>query len=191
MEPFDLHKKMVLQKKDKSSKGRVDSAIIPLVSLINASPDYYTTSSCAGRIVILEQGKNKAEARWIFSSHDEVHAEEFISSLKDITDKPCWMKAESFILHVACRDLSAAEKLLKIAHALGLKRSGITTLGSKIIIEIVSTEHISVPITIDGKVLFGEDTIRVLVIEANGKLAQTRRRMKDLEEALRGMMGEN
>jgi tRNA(Phe) wybutosine-synthesizing methylase Tyw3 len=47
---FDFDKKQILAKKDKSSIQGVDSGIRKLVDIINSHNDYYTTSSCAGRI---------------------------------------------------------------------------------------------------------------------------------------------
>ncbi|MBW2966012.1 hypothetical protein KY342_02835, partial [Candidatus Woesearchaeota archaeon] len=50
---FENQKKTFLKKIDKSKKGGIDKEIIPLVNKINNSRNYYTTSSCSGRIVLL------------------------------------------------------------------------------------------------------------------------------------------
>src|SRR5436305_14341179 len=42
---------------DKSPKGSVDEAILPLIELLNKHNDYVTTSSCSGRIAIYCTGK--------------------------------------------------------------------------------------------------------------------------------------
>src|SRR5688572_30288206 len=42
---------------DKSPKGSVDEAILPLIELLNKHDDYITTSSCSGRIAIYCAGK--------------------------------------------------------------------------------------------------------------------------------------
>ena len=41
---FDSQKTTALGKQDKSKKGGVDAAIIPLLNAINMHPDFYTTS---------------------------------------------------------------------------------------------------------------------------------------------------
>lgn len=47
---------------DKSRKGGLDEPIIPLVTKINESHDFVTTSSCSGRIsVFLEPTKGQRE----------------------------------------------------------------------------------------------------------------------------------
>jgi tRNA wybutosine-synthesizing protein 3 len=42
---------------DKSPKGSVDEAIIPLIELLNRHDDYVTTSSCSGRVSVYCAGK--------------------------------------------------------------------------------------------------------------------------------------
>ena len=49
---FDNEKKTYLPKADKSKKGDLDTKIIPLLNKFNSLPDYYTTSSCSGRVYI-------------------------------------------------------------------------------------------------------------------------------------------
>ena len=50
---FDIEKERVLKEKsDISRKGNIDEPIIDLVKYINWQTNYYTTSSCSGRIAI-------------------------------------------------------------------------------------------------------------------------------------------
>ncbi|MBI2659990.1 hypothetical protein HYX07_02415, partial [Candidatus Woesearchaeota archaeon] len=51
---FAKEKSDFLRKKDKSKKGFIDKDAVKIVNCINSKSDYYTTSSCAGRIVLLE-----------------------------------------------------------------------------------------------------------------------------------------
>ena len=56
MELFHREKERVLQGKDDlSRKGSVDQPIIGLVDHINALDQYYTTSSCSGRIIVFTE----------------------------------------------------------------------------------------------------------------------------------------
>ena len=56
---FENNKRTFLAKTDKSKKGGIDEKILPLVSKINLSKDYYTTSSCAGRIILVKTAEKK------------------------------------------------------------------------------------------------------------------------------------
>ena len=82
MDMFAKEKKDFLSKKDKSKKGSIDKDIISLVNEINSNDDYYTTSSCAGRIVLLEmKSRKKNECNWVFTKHDKVKLDEINKAL--------------------------------------------------------------------------------------------------------------
>lgn len=69
MDPFQQEKKEALSK-DKSKKGSVDELMKPILDKINLLPDYYTASSCSGRIMLSRYGSRKDETEWLFVSHD-------------------------------------------------------------------------------------------------------------------------
>ena len=52
---FSSEKARVLSKVDLSRKGSVDEPIAELVSYVNSLSDFYTTSSCSGRLVVLQE----------------------------------------------------------------------------------------------------------------------------------------
>ena len=52
---FSSQKARVVEKVDLSRKGSVDDAIMPMVKLLNSTDEYYTTSSCSGRISIFSE----------------------------------------------------------------------------------------------------------------------------------------
>lgn len=61
MDQFIQRKKDVLSKKDKSSIGKWDYKIISLCEKINGNGNYYTTSSCSGRVIILKEERKKVQ----------------------------------------------------------------------------------------------------------------------------------
>ena len=169
---FDSDKRTFLAKQDKSVKGSIDHQIKKLCSRINKKQDFYTTSSCAGRIVLIsipESGK-KHESEWLFVSHDLTQPDDIKEKLRTIPDDAVWLRYEPFIIHVACRTAEDAAKLLKTLHELGVKRSGIISLSSKIVVEIIGTEHIEALISEKGRMLVSDDYIAALVHSANQKL---------------------
>lgn len=137
---FQKHKKDFLRKKDKSIKGSVDKKIKDIINIINKNKNYYTTSSCSGRILLLIPGKKK-EAKRIFVSHEKIKINKNnINNIKKIINKninnykkqnkkiDVHLKQESFILHVRCRDIESAKNLLKITNKIGIRRSGIVSI---------------------------------------------------------------
>jgi tRNA wybutosine-synthesizing protein 3 len=194
---FTKEKSDFLSKKDKSKKGSIDKGMIPLVSIINSKSDFYTTSSCAGRIVLLEmRSKKKNECDWIFAKHGKVTFNEVNSALnkfsmknndvKNINEtkihnsrttakKPnnaikyeVWLKQQPLILHVACRNLDAAKRLLETSRKL-FKKAGIIGLTErKITVEVIGSEHIET-IVMDQNFAADEKYLKELVKHANVK----------------------
>ena len=183
MQSFQKEKSDFLSKKDKSRKGEIDSDIAVLVEKINSLDEYYTTSSCAGRIVLLEKkSEKKNESGWLISKHSEITAEEIISALKQNHSGEIWLKQEPMILHVRCRDLESAKKLLELSHDI-FKRSGITAISDKgFLIEIIGTKRIDCIIGDKGKVFADENFLREIVGYANMNFVENN---KDIEKLLK------
>lgn len=178
---FHSKKQQILSRPDKSLKGSFDELMVPLCAAINSLPQFCTTSSCAGRIVLLGLDANykKHVSLSHFNCHTVVSVDAIAKALHSYNGKePLWLRSEPFIIHVDCRDLSDAEQLLALANKLGLKRSGITSLGRIITIEITSTEKMDVPVVIDGKILPSNEYLQIIVREANNKLVRTQNKLE-------------
>jgi tRNA wybutosine-synthesizing protein 3 len=199
MDAFDKAKQDVLERlggPDRSRQGSVDEDAWPLITAFNALPDYYTTSSCAGRINVFKEplsGK-KHDAEWLFVTHDAASAKDVLAALKDLPSETLWLRMECPIFHVACRDQDAAERLLRVCQAAGWKRSGIISTGGRsarqrrVMVEIVGNERLDTPIAADGSLLFEDRFISFLVSKANEKLAVTRGRLDELRLLIVGAL---
>jgi tRNA wybutosine-synthesizing protein 3 len=179
---FDKRKQDLLHKIDKSRKGDVDKEIAPLVNLINSLEDYYTTSSCAGRIMLIELAKSgkKHESEWLFLKHKSVSFKEIKKSLQYVPKEDVWLRQEGAIIHVCCRNIGDAEKMLNLAREVSFKRSGIITKRRRIIVEIASTEKVDTIIAQKGKVLVGDDYLTILIKEANKRMRKNTKKLKRL-----------
>lgn len=76
------------ERRDKSPKGFIDAPILDLMHVINSHPDYYTTSSCSGRVAMYCEGlekdveptetdpnaieKTTKGGQWLYVSHDPI-----------------------------------------------------------------------------------------------------------------------
>ncbi|RGB30982.1 tRNA wybutosine-synthesizing protein, partial [Rhizophagus diaphanus] len=160
---------------DKSPKGSVDEAIIPLIELLNRHDDYVTTSSCSGRVSIyyddeLEVNENdvrhsmKGGGRWLYVTHSHIdlpkennkeRLNEFL--LKNIFDSDLYnalqddnrivyFKFEPMILHVEARTLDAAKNLLTSAIDTGYRESGLLTTAKRHMVVIRSSLKLDTPI---------------------------------------------
>lgn len=169
---FENLKKNILEKEDKSKIGEVDKEIKELVDKINSSEDYFTTSSCSGRIV-LQTGDKKTEIAWVKVSHDEVDLDWVKST--ELPEKVLWFRMEPVILHVACRNIEKAQELLDKAQPI-FKKSFIQTTRNKILVEIKGSEYIETPVA-NGKWLVNDEFLKVLIEESNKKLKRTREKI--------------
>ncbi|CAK9296330.1 unnamed protein product [Gordionus sp. m RMFG-2023] len=129
---------------DNSIKGSIDRNICDLIVLINSLSDYYTTSSCSGRISITNNSSGK-QGRLINSYHDPTPSDKIIEEL--VTDGDFSISFEPFILHIQCRNLEKASQLLSVVLNEGFKNSGLVIGKSKKInLAIRNTSSIHVPL---------------------------------------------
>ena len=186
---FEKEKKEFLGKKDKSKKGSIDIKIKRLVDKINSLPDFYTTSSCSGRILLLAipRSNKKNEVEYLFCSHKKIKYNEIkkILKLKKELKNDVWFTVQPVIIHVACNDIKNTKKILNIARDIGFRRSGIISIGkNKVIMEIISTERIDAIVGKNRKLLIGEDYFKVLIKEGNKKLEKTWEKIDKLHNNL-------
>lgn len=177
---FDIEKKQALSKIDKSRKGDIDEPILPLIEKINSTNDYYTTSSCSGRIMLIIPGIRKNKTTWPFVSHKKIRISELSDSLEDLPDLAMWFRMEHPIIHIACRDLKAAELLLKKTNDSGFRRSSLIAFSNRVIAEIMIPEKMDVPISEKRELLVSLEYIKYLIKAANSKLASSHKKLEKL-----------
>ena len=177
---FEKEKKGCLSKIDKSKKGSIDNKIKKLVDYINSLPNYYTTSSCSGRILLIIRPKSgkKCDVNFLLASHDKVSFKEIKLCLENIPEQDLWFRQESMILHVACRTIEYAQKILDLSTLAGFKHSGIITTRKKIVVEIIGSEQFDTIIAKHGKLFISDEYLRLLINEANSKLEINSRKIK-------------
>lgn len=126
---FESWKNQCLRKCDFSKKGSVDDDISHIVSFINSHDQYFTTSSCSGRIILFDGAWDcqvqKRNCSWLFVTHQKCQSEDVLTSLeKSVGDAT--LKFEPFVLHVQCKKLEDAQLLHTVAVNSGFRNSGIT-----------------------------------------------------------------
>lgn len=185
MDQFTKRKNDCLKKDDKSSIGSWDKPIVKLCERINKLENYYTLSSCSGRVVLIKDIDKKEAGMFIFRSHEKIKLSNLKKELENYKGKENLIfKMEPVILHIACRELSDADKMLVIARQCGWKNSGIMSFAdSRIVLELRSTESIALPIFYK-KLLVDEDYLAILVKESNKKLEKTWEKIEKLEKSL-------
>lgn len=180
---FEDMKKKQLSKIDKSSIGKWDIKIKGLCDKLNKRKEYYTTSSCGGRVVLIKSLDEKAENVFLFRTHEKIKFDELKKALRDIDyNGLIEFQQTTCILHVACKTLDDAQKLVNKAKLAGWKHSGIMATGKRFMIELHSTEKISFPIMNKGHVLVDDNFLKLIVKQANNKLERTWDKIERLEK---------
>ncbi|XP_006934901.2 tRNA wybutosine-synthesizing protein 3 homolog isoform X2 [Felis catus] len=156
---FKRWKAQGLSKADLSRKGSVDEDVVELVQLLNGREQYFTTSSCAGRIILLDGNINgfkvqKQNCCWLLVTHKPCVKDDVIVALKKANGDAI-LKFEPLILHVQCRQLQDAQ-----------------------ILAIRSTHGLEVPLSHKGKLMVTEEYIDFLLKIANQKMEENKKRIE-------------
>jgi len=179
---FEQDKQKQLSKIDKSSIGSWDSKIKQLCNKLNKSKNYYTTSSCGGRIVLIKSLDEKSEDVFLFRTHDKISFNELKKALENIKyNGLVEFQQTTCILHVACESLKHAQDIVNKAKFAGWKRSGIIG-GKRNMVELHSTESISFPIMENKKILVDDNFLKLTIEQANKKLEKTWKKIENLEK---------
>jgi tRNA wybutosine-synthesizing protein 3 len=181
---FIQRKTAVLSKLDKSSIGKWDKKIKSLCDKINALDNFYTTSSCSGRAILMIQQDKKGKDLFLKVWHDKISFNELKKALNELTKikKIIKFKIEPPIIHIACRDLKKASEILEKAKYVGFKRSSILTCERNIFVELNSSERLEFPILNKGKILVNDEFLKLIVKISNGKLESGWKKIEKLED---------
>jgi len=185
---FESQKREAMKKlSDAVDSCNADKGILPLLEFINSLEDFYSTSSCSGRIVLLHDLGNKLDSSWLGKWHREVDAGEVLGAMRNPpAGGTVLFKYESAILHLVARELEGAKRLLVIAKEAGYKRVGIQGLKQdKYLVEICDTGRVDVPVIDNGTVLVEDSYISYLVGLANKKFRKGMEKLSLLETNLR------
>jgi tRNA wybutosine-synthesizing protein 3 len=183
---FALNKKKQLSREDRSSIGSWDKKIAGLCNKINKKKNYYTTSSCAGRVVLLKYSDTKQEDAFLFRTHDKISFNEIKDALEKISKSYNGLvefQQSCCILHIACLTLNDAQAIVNKAKEAGWQRSGIIG-GKRNIVELHSTESMSFPIMNNEKILVNNDFLKLIVEIANNKLERTWNKINRLKKLI-------
>ncbi len=184
---FEDGKKNALQSLEKACHiKKVDDKILPILHLINTSCNYYTSSSCAGRIVVLEIPNigNKKEAVFLGKWHRTIESKEIKVSVEKANRGLLWLLAQSPIIHIVSDTSGNADVIVKAAISCGFKNSGIRSLGKRVVVEISSTERLDAPIGRDGDLFCNEEYLRLLADICNEVIGKSKEKLHQFERKL-------
>lgn len=190
---FNMRKMGVLKKVDKSSVGGWDARIKKLCDGINKRNNYYTTSSCSGRVLFMVDQDKKGEGLFLRVYHDAVNFSEVKDDLIELIELSrkrkiaVKFKQEPAILHVACRDLQSAFKLYQFAQSSGWKRNGLIAWNKNIVLELSNTEKLEFPVINNGKVLVSNEFLGFCIEKSNKNLERNWEKIEKLRKFVKSL----
>ncbi|MBO8175483.1 MAG: hypothetical protein H0Z18_09520 [Thermococcus sp.] len=163
---------------------KVDEDIIDLLMLINSIKGVYTTSSCSGRIGIIEEPDLGAKplSRWLIKEHRPITFEEAKDSLKKAQRGFIFLKSQPPIFHIVAESFEIAKKLHELGLASGFKYTTFKAVKERILVEINGTEYLTAPLGKDGKVLVDDEYLKFAVELGNTMLTRAKSRLPRLKE---------
>ncbi len=187
------------EKEDRSRAGAVDAAIADFVQSVNARRHLYTTSSCAGRVIVTlnEEAPEGYGIPWLFVSHEPVEdAEAMLAQVRArlaaeaperVARSQVWLKLEPPIVAVVCASEAAAARLMNLARgAAGLKRCFVIALRGEagLVVSVSDTRRVEAVLAEGGEWLAPPRYVAATLRLANRKLADSRARMERMRQAI-------
>lgn len=183
---LDAKEKSLAALDQASRDDHVDTNILSVLHHLNALENYYTSSSCAGRIVLLELPSigDKQHAQFLGKWHHQITVEDVTIAAKKAKRGLIWLLAQSPILHVGATTDVAASHLVKLANSCGFKHSTLKSTGQKFMVEICSTERLDAPVGNNGTLFCHEEYLNLLVTIANEVMVRSQQKVERFEQKL-------
>ena len=183
------HHKNTFEKAKKD--GKMDKDFIPLCNFLTKSKNYFSTSSCAGRITLvgLDMKESKKESAFHRKWHRKVKFSEVRDGIESYSGEVLWFKQEPIIFHLGTNNLENAKKILVACEKAGVKRSGIKVAKEgKFIVEIVGTHQINTPVREHGDTKLDDNYLKYLVKKANQKFDKNKKSLKKMEKEMKKIL---
>ncbi len=187
-----MDRREALEKYERAKReGKVDDDIISLLNEINSSLHYYTTSSCSGRIILIQLPEigDKINSEIIGKWHRKVEFSEILERLKNYKEGYLFLLVQSSIIHVVCENLEYANKLLEIARNCGFKYSSIKSIKKgRFLVEILSSENLHIPLGEEGKIRVNKEDLEFFIRTSNIILERIKRKLKTFETEIKFLL---
>jgi tRNA wybutosine-synthesizing protein 3 len=174
------------------TEKKIDPLMIPISTFLNKLPKYFTTSTCSGRITLmdLEANEHKRKGAFFRKWHRMVKLEEVWKGMMDNSNTGnVWFKQDAFVYVIGTDSRENAQKVFDACQKTGIKRFGVHHFGEgKIILEVFGTQSMSVPVKTRAKILVDKKYVKELVIIANRKWKENEKKRKEFEKNLRAMV---
>ena len=174
--------------KKAKAEGKVDERMVPLVEFLFSRSDYFTTTTCSGRILLLNLDSKELKkpdsffAKW----HEIPKFEKIWKALNKESLQDLWFKQESFVMVIGTSSIENAKKIMAICRNNGVKKCGIMALeDGRVLVEIMGSHYLSFLAKQGSKVLVEKEFFEKQFETACKKLEMNWTMLEKFEKALR------
>jgi len=184
---LDGKKSAIAKLKKALNEDMVDEKILYLLDIINQSEKFYTSSSCAGRTVLLQIPEigDKKNATFLGKWHRTIESSELLVAVKKAKKGQLWLLAQSPIIHITTKTSLDAENMLKTAISCGFKNSNLKSIGKKIVLEICSTERLDAPVGKNAILFCNDEHLDLLIDISNDVIKKSNLKLDKLQKELK------
>ncbi|HIH21627.1 MAG: hypothetical protein J4478_04400 [Candidatus Diapherotrites archaeon] len=169
-------------------EGKVDKKMIHLVEFLFSKQDYFTTSTCSGRILLiqLDEKETKREGAFFAKWHSLPKFEEVWKELQKKSKENLWFKQEPFVIVIGTSSLENAKHLMGVCRNNGVKKVGIMAAEEgKFLIEIMGSQYLSFLAKEKSKILVEKEFFKKQFQTACKKLKASWKMLERVEKALK------
>lgn len=167
--------------------GYLDEDLLDILLEFFKRPESYTTSSCSGRIVVVDSRMpwERRDATIIFKKHTPISLNEIKDLLKQPVLHRLWLVASGPIIHVVTLTAREALRVLRIAREAGFKHSGVMSVSKKgYLVELRTGIRLAVLLKTPNGLVVNEQSLNEAVRAVNEALIEGKKRLNRLLEAL-------
>ncbi|MEM0000001.1 MAG: hypothetical protein QXH02_00510 [Desulfurococcaceae archaeon] len=166
--------------------GYLDRDLLPLLVLVNTDSELYTTSSCSGRIVVMDSDYpwSRDETGIVFKAHIPVKPEELVFVYRFEPHKRIWINVTGPIVHIYSSTMKKATQILEVARKSGFKHSGIMHLSKArgVFLELVTGIFVSQLVRTRDRVFIKYEDLEAFIKLLNAALLEGKKRLQRLYE---------
>lgn len=170
------------------AEKKIDPLMIDISKFIASTTNYFSTSTCSGRIVLLQlnDAEDKAPGAFFRKWHSTVKVEEVWQALQEENEKNIWFKQEPFVFLIGTNTFENAKVIIEICKRIGVKRCGINFFEEgKVLIEIMGSQGMAFMAKEKNKILVSKEFMQKQIEIANQKWKKNDRKLKEFEAELK------
>ena len=167
---------------------KIDPLMIGISQFMEKTTDFFTTSTCSGRITLMDLNEDESKKENVFYRkwHSTAAFSEVWKAIEAFESKGnLWLRQDAFVYVIGTNTWENVKRIIHACQEAGVKRYGIHHFeDEKILMEIFGTQNMSVPVKIKGKMLVEKNELKEMVAIANRKWKKNETKRKHFEKIL-------